>query len=62
MHVVLQAVRGNVLEVITEKDQRGQKAALMRDLDLEQVRFLSILLCCTERCGLCVFCLRMHRN
>jgi len=26
-----------VLEVITEKDQRGQKAALMRDLDLEQV-------------------------
>lgn len=33
----LQAVRGNVLEVIMEKDQRGQRAALMRDLDLEQV-------------------------
>lgn len=26
-----------MLEVIMEKDQRGQRAALMRDLDLEQV-------------------------
>lgn len=33
----LQAVRGNVLDVIMEKDQRGQRAALMKDLDLEQV-------------------------
>jgi hypothetical protein len=30
-------VRGNVGEVITEKDQRGQKEALLKDLDLEQV-------------------------
>ena len=32
-----QAVRGNVGEVIEQKDQRGQKAALLRELDLEQV-------------------------
>jgi ATP-binding cassette subfamily E protein 1 len=31
------AVRGNVAEVLAEKDQRGQRAALQRDLDLEQV-------------------------
>ena len=30
-------MRGNVGEVITEKDQRGQKESLLRDLDLEQV-------------------------
>lgn len=34
----IQAVRGNVLEVIMEKDQRGQREVLMKDLDLEQVR------------------------
>lgn len=33
----MQAVRGNVLEVIMEKDQRGQREVLMKDLDLEQV-------------------------
>ena len=33
----LQAVRGNVGEVISEKDQRGQKESLLKDLDLEQV-------------------------
>lgn len=33
----LQAVRGNVGEVMTEKDQRGQKEQLLKDLDLEQV-------------------------
>ncbi|KAL6774006.1 RLI1 [Auxenochlorella protothecoides x Auxenochlorella symbiontica] len=31
------AVRGNVGVVLEEKDQRGQKEALLRDLDLEQV-------------------------
>ncbi|GAB4814557.1 hypothetical protein N2152v2_001603 [Parachlorella kessleri] len=31
------AVRGNVGEVLDQKDQRGQKEALLRDLDLEQV-------------------------
>ncbi|KAL4429831.1 hypothetical protein ABPG77_010948 [Micractinium sp. CCAP 211/92] len=31
------AVRGNVGEVINEKDQRGQRAQLLKDLDLEQV-------------------------
>ncbi len=34
---LLQAVRGNVGEVINEKDQRGQRAQLLKDLDLEQV-------------------------
>lgn len=33
----LQAVRGNVEEVLIEKDQRGQRQQLMKDLDLEQV-------------------------
>ena len=33
-----QAVRGNVEEVINQKDQRGIKASLLKDLDLEQVR------------------------
>ena len=33
----MQAVRGNVGEVLDQKDQRGQKEALLRDLDLEQV-------------------------
>ncbi|KAI3429835.1 hypothetical protein D9Q98_010148 [Chlorella vulgaris] len=31
------AVRGNVEEVLIEKDQRGQRQQLMKDLDLEQV-------------------------
>ncbi|CAK0771777.1 ABC transporter E member 2 [Coccomyxa viridis] len=31
------AVRGNVGEILDQKDQRGVKAALLRDLDLEQV-------------------------
>eukprot|EP00887_Chlorella_sp_A99_P003911 scaffold11.g3911.t1 len=31
------AVRGNVGEVIDQKDQRGQREALLRELDLEQV-------------------------
>jgi hypothetical protein len=31
------AVRGNVGEVLEGKDQRGVKADLLRDLDLEQV-------------------------
>jgi len=31
------AVRGNVLEVIEQKDERGVKQKLMKDLDLEQV-------------------------
>lgn len=35
-----QAVRGNVNDVITEKDQRGQRAQLLKDLDLEQVRLV----------------------
>jgi hypothetical protein len=30
-------VRGNVEEVLIEKDQRGQRQQLMKDLDLEQV-------------------------
>lgn len=34
----MQAVRGNVGEVINEKDQRGQREQLLKDLDLEQVR------------------------
>lgn len=34
---LLQAVRGNVGEVLQEKDQRGQREQLQRDLDLEQV-------------------------
>ena len=29
--------RGNVGEILDQKDQRGVKAALLRDLDLEQV-------------------------
>ncbi len=36
--VPLQAVRGNVKEVIEEKDQRGIQDSLLKDLDLEQVR------------------------
>jgi hypothetical protein len=32
-----QAVRGNVLTVLEQKDQREVKAALLKDLDLEQV-------------------------
>lgn len=32
------AVRGNVGTVLDEKDQRGVKARLLKDLDLEQVR------------------------
>ena len=31
------AVRGNVGEVLEGKDQRGVKARLLKDLDLEQV-------------------------
>lgn len=31
------AVRGNVGEVLDGKDQRGVKAKLLKDLDLEQV-------------------------
>jgi hypothetical protein len=31
-------VRGNVGAVLDEKDQRGVKAKLLVDLDLEQVR------------------------
>jgi hypothetical protein len=31
------AVRGNVGEVLAEKDQRDVKAKLLKDLDLEQV-------------------------
>jgi hypothetical protein len=30
--------RGNVGDILDQKDQRGVKAALLRDLDLEQVR------------------------
>lgn len=33
-------MRGNVNDVITEKDQRGQRAQLLKDLDLEQVRLV----------------------
>jgi hypothetical protein len=32
--------RGNVGEILDQKDQRGVKAALLRDLDLEQVQQL----------------------
>ena len=34
------AVRGNVGEVLAEKDQRGVKEMLLRELDLEQVRLV----------------------
>lgn len=40
-----QAVRGNVLSVLEQKDQRSVKEALMRDLDLEQVRVLGAGVC-----------------
>ena len=33
----LSPCRGNVGEILDQKDQRGVKAALLRDLDLEQV-------------------------
>lgn len=33
----LQAVRGNVGEVLDQKDQRGQVQQLLKELDLEQV-------------------------
>lgn len=34
------AVRGNVDEVLDTKDQRNVKAMLLKDLDLEQVRWV----------------------
>ncbi len=50
-----QAVRGNVLTVLEQKDQRAVREALMRDLDLEQVRRargrLCIRVCRGEKMG-----------